>query len=148
MSRSIAQSYMITDVHSWEMSTIGHPLSDLANVLQPWTIVGMSSSAADKLLLPFHTTVGIAGLPTIAECLGWYSQVAGWDPQPEMMWADAFSLFRMSVVRQGITARHAVRQASGGTAVEIGRGMSVCAALTLRLISAMRDRQLKTRLRL
>lgn len=130
------------------MSTIGHPLSDIANILQPWTILAMSSSAARQLLLPFQTTAGIVGLPSIPDCLEWYANVAGWDPQPEMIWADAFSLFRMSVVRQGITARHATRQASGSTAVEIGRGMSVCVALTLRLISEMRDMQTNGRARL
>ncbi|CAI7579995.1 unnamed protein product [Penicillium manginii] len=138
----------VIGILDWEMSTIGHPLSDIANILQPWTILAMSSSAAHQLLLPFQMTAGIVGLPSIPDCLEWYANVAGWDPQPEMIWADAFSLFRMSVVRQGITARHASRQASGSTAVEIGRGMSVCVALTLRLISKMRDMRTNGRARL
>ncbi|KAJ5713996.1 uncharacterized protein N7483_011177 [Penicillium malachiteum] len=138
----------VIGILDWEMSTIGHSLSDIANVIQPWTILSMSSFAAQQLLLPFQPTAGIMGLPSILDCLEWYASVAGWDPQSEMIWADAFSLFRMSAVRQGISARHATRQASVSTAVEIGRGMSVCAALTLRLVSKMRDMQTNGRARL
>lgn len=56
-----------------------------------------------------------------------------------MTWADAFSLFRMSVVRQGITARYAARQASSSNALDIGRGMLTCAQLTQTLIRRMKE---------
>lgn len=101
--------------------------------------MAMSSSAAKDLLLPVQSTSEIAGLPSISQCLAWYRMVAGWDPRPEMTWADAFALFRMSIVRQGITARHAARQASSSTALEIGRGMSVCVRLTQDLIKRIKD---------
>lgn len=130
------------------MSTVGHPLSDIANLLQPWTVMAMSSTAAKRLLLPVQSTSGIAGLPSISECLVWYRMVAGWNAEPEMMWADAFALFRMSVVRQGIAARHAARQASSSTAAEMGRGMSVCVRLTQVLISQMKEMKMEPRARL
>lgn len=130
------------------MSTIGHPLSDIANLLQPFTLVTISPAAAKDLLVPFQSISEVPGLPPIAECLFWYRNVAGWNPVPEMIWANAFSLFRMSVVRQGITARYAARQASGSTAIEIGRGMFTCSRLTLSLIRMIKEAQAEPRVRL
>lgn len=130
------------------MSTIGHPLSDIANLLQPFTIVTESSTAAKELLVPFQSMSEIPGLPTFAECLFWYRTVAGWNPVSDITWANAFSLFRMSVVRQGITARYATRQASGSTAIEIGRGMSASSRLTLALIRRIKEAGYEPRVRL
>ncbi|KAJ6016816.1 hypothetical protein N7451_000195 [Penicillium sp. IBT 35674x] len=138
----------VVGILSWESSTIGHPLSDLANLLQPWTVSEMSSTAAEILSLPSRSPAGIVGLPSISDCLTWYSKVAGWNPEAEMRWADAFALFKMSVLRQGITARSAVQQESTTADVEAGRGISVCAALTLRMISHMRDIHVHSRARL
>lgn len=106
----------------------------------------MSSTAAETLSL--RSPAGVVGLPSISDCLTWYSKVAGWNPEAEMRWADAFALFRMSVLRQGISARVAVQQNSTTADVESGRGVSVCAALTLRMISKMRDIHVHSRARL
>lgn len=51
----------------------------------------------------------------------------------------AFSLFRMSVVRQGIAARYATRQTSSGNAREIDRGMLSCTQLTQALIRRLKS---------
>lgn len=127
---------------SWEMSTIGHPLSDLANVLHPWAVLDISADATQKLQLisPHHSQ--LTGLPSILECLSWYQLVAGWSPEPEITWANAFALFRMSVVRQGITARYAARQTSSSNALNIGRGMFICAQLAQALIDKMMNTQM------
>ncbi|KAJ5660934.1 APH-domain-containing protein [Penicillium longicatenatum] len=138
----------VIGILNWESSTIGHPLSDLASLLQPWTIAEMSSSAAETLSLPSRSPAGVVGLPSITECLAWYSRVAGWNPQAEIMWANSFALFKMSVLRQGINARFAVQRNSSTADVQAGRGTSVCAALTLRMISRMRDIHVHTRARL
>ncbi|KAJ5622910.1 hypothetical protein N7490_011515 [Penicillium lividum] len=113
----------IIGILSWEMSTIGHPLADLANLFQPRKILEMSSSAADTLSLPSQSAATIVGLPSISECLTWYSEVAGWNPQAEMMWADAFALFHMSVLRQGMIRSHGSRQSSSSV-VDADRGIS------------------------
>ncbi|KAJ5768913.1 hypothetical protein N7520_003472 [Penicillium odoratum] len=113
----------IIGILSWEMSTIGHPLVDLANLFQARKILEMSSSAADTLSLPSQSAATIMGLPSVSECLAWYSEVAGWNPQAEMMWADAFALFQMSVLRQGMIRSHVARQ-SGNSVVDTDRGIS------------------------
>ncbi|KAK8049465.1 acyl-CoA dehydrogenase family member 11 [Apiospora phragmitis] len=107
----------VIGILDWEMSTVGHPLSDLANIMHPFYIAsgdGSSGSSAmrhagsSEAFLPGRTP----GLPAPAELMGWYAATAGWDPRPEMNWAVAFSVFRLSAICQGIAARVATRQAS------------------------------------
>lgn len=90
------------------MSTIGHPVSDLANLLNPY-ITASSGPNPHLGFIPGATP----GLPSQAQVVSWYSEVGGWDPERELTWGTAFSMFRQSVVMQGIAARVAQRQASG-----------------------------------
>ena len=113
---------VVTDnLQSWEMSTIGHPLSDVVNLVTPWTettnSVGVSSQTE------FLRGKGPPGLPTVDQCVAWYRELAGWDPEPGLAWGKAFRTFRTTVVMQGIGARYAARQASGGRAKEYGLQM-------------------------
>lgn len=104
------------------MSTIGHPLSDLCNLLQPYTTAtnekaqalksGTGSGQARDEFIPERTP----GLPTKEQCMAWYAEVAGFDLQPEIVWGDAFTLFKGAIIMQGIAARYAVRQASSAKA--------------------------------
>ncbi|KAL4937887.1 hypothetical protein BDV06DRAFT_232251 [Aspergillus oleicola] len=117
----------------WEMSTIGHPLADIANIVHPWTVNAISSNAARELYLP-HEVEHIEGLPSIAQCVTWYAREAGWDPAPELRWAEAFCLFRLNIIYQGIAARYAARQATGGKARELGQAMYPSAELAKQVI--------------
>jgi len=105
------------------MSTIGHPLSDLCNLLQPYAL-GVSERAravgrGNAAFLPNQTP----GLPTKEECIGWYREVAGWDPTPDITWGEAFALYRLTIIMQGIAARYAARQASSARASEYAANM-------------------------
>ncbi|KAL4798520.1 kinase-like domain-containing protein [Aspergillus venezuelensis] len=117
----------------WEMSTIGHPLADIANIIHPWTVNAISTKAARELYL-VHDIEHIMGLPSIAQCLEWYASEAGWDPAPELRWAEAFCLFRLSIIYQGIAARYAARQATGGKARELGQARYPSAELAKKVI--------------
>jgi len=93
------------------MSTIGHPLSDLVNLLMPFEMV----TAPKDLKLnnnPAFLPKATPGLPSKSQLMSWYAEVAGWDPTPDVTWADAFSVYKGAVIMQGIAARYAVRQAS------------------------------------
>lgn len=102
------------------MSTIGHPLSDLCNLLTPF--LTSASDLAKKIgrgndaFAPGKTP----GLPTKEQCIAWYGEVAGWDPTPDMTWGDAFGIYRGSIIMQGIAARYAMRVASSAKATEYG----------------------------
>lgn len=108
----------------------------------------MSPAAARDLLLTVDTIPGHDGLPSIPQCLAWYRAMAGWSPKSEMASAEAFSLFRMSFLRQGIAARYATRQTSSSNAREAGRGMLTCAQLTQALIRRVKEQQEGARSRL
>jgi aminoglycoside phosphotransferase (APT) family kinase protein len=95
------------------MATIGHPLSDLANFTTPYAL------AKDKNGLRYHPGFipgATPGLPTEQQIIQWYTEVAGWDPTPDMAWGTAFGIFRGSIIMQGIAARYARRQASSANA--------------------------------
>ncbi|KAL4908671.1 hypothetical protein BDW74DRAFT_175353 [Aspergillus multicolor] len=135
----------IIGILDWEMSTIGHPLADIANVVHPWTVNAISPSAARQLSLP-HDIERIKGLPSIPQCLDWYASAAEWDPTPELRWAEAFCLFRLSIIYQGISARYAARQASSTQAKERGKAMYPSAELAKKVIGDIKARTSGARL--
>lgn len=93
------------------MSTIGHPLSDITNILNPY-ITASSGPNPHIGFIPGATP----GLPTQDQVVSWYREVAGWNPEPDLTWGTAFSMFRQSVIMQGIAARVAQGQASSAEA--------------------------------
>ena len=98
----------------WELSTIGHPLSDLANLTQPLLL-----SAEAQFTEPHPN----GHFPPLETVLQWYTAVAGWDPTPDFSFANAFCLWRTSIISQGIAARNARGQASSSEAQKYGQKM-------------------------
>jgi aminoglycoside phosphotransferase (APT) family kinase protein len=98
------------------MSTIGHPLSDLVNLLNPWNLRDVPGQ---NVLHKFHDGV-TPGLPTEQQVVKWYAEVAGWDPSADVPFGKAFGVFKATFIYQGIAARYAVRQASSAHAKENG----------------------------
>jgi aminoglycoside phosphotransferase (APT) family kinase protein len=94
------------------MSTIGHPLSDLVNLLNPYSLKDRN----EVKHLPKFREGQTPGLPTQQQLLKWYAEIAGWDPSPDMAYGVAFGFFRATCIYQGIAARYAVRQASSAKA--------------------------------
>jgi aminoglycoside phosphotransferase (APT) family kinase protein len=134
------------------MSTIGHPLSDLSNLIVPWTISSFStdrrnshpafapsSFSSSSLSSLSATNSAFPGLPTRAQCVAWYRNVAGWDPTPEIPWGAAFAMFRDSIIFQGIAARYAKRQASSAQAKQVGEEMKPAAEICWSLIKEARQ---------
>jgi aminoglycoside phosphotransferase (APT) family kinase protein len=116
------------------MSTIGHPLSDLSNLLAPYVTASspkaLSIGRANKAFQPGAT----AGLPSKDQLITWYSEVAGWDPRLDMTWGDAFGTYRAAIIMQGIAARFALRQASSAKAMEYGAHMAPMAEIAWDLV--------------
>ncbi|KAF2397380.1 APH-domain-containing protein [Trichodelitschia bisporula] len=113
----------VIGILDWEMATIGHPLSDLSNLLSPYTTAAVRASAGPaaegtRINPAFSPDANYPGLPSKAECVAWYRETAGWDPAPEMTWGDAFGVFRGCIIMQGIAARYAMRVASSARAQE------------------------------
>jgi aminoglycoside phosphotransferase (APT) family kinase protein len=101
------------------MSTIGHPLSDLVNLLIPYSLRDLPG----RHELSKFKDGATPGLPTQDQLLKWYAEIAGWDPSPDIPFGKAFGIFRATFIYQGIAARYAVRQASSAQAKEMGSQM-------------------------
>jgi aminoglycoside phosphotransferase (APT) family kinase protein len=103
----------VIGVLDWELSTIGHPLSDLSNLLQPFYIP--ANNQFD--MLGFKDSQEALPVPEANELIQVYCQHMG-QPYPidRWMFAVAFSFFRLAVILQGIAARVARKQASSAQA--------------------------------
>jgi len=107
----------ILAVLDWELSTLGHPLVDLA-----------------YLCMRYHLSAeqfrGLAGLdlaalqiPGEAECVSDYCRRRGRAPVAPQDWTYylAFNMFRLTGILQGVLARAIQGNASSATALEAGR---------------------------
>ncbi|KAI7877153.1 kinase-like protein [Lichtheimia hyalospora FSU 10163] len=119
----------VIGVLDWELSTIGHPLSDLSNLLQPFYI------PAAAPIPGFKNHVGPLPIPGAEELMQVYCKHVG-RPYPIDRWlfAVAFSFFRLSVILQGIAARVARRQASSAQAKRHAENFKPLAYLALEIV--------------
>lgn len=139
----------VIGILDWEMSTIGHPLSDLVNVLSPFTMALMTSPPSRNQDLEFphfpdsHKFLPgkTPGLPTYEELLAWYVDENGgaYDPRPDMSWGSAFGTLRAAAIMQGIAARVARRQASSEVAHQFAGSFRTLGELTWRLVEEERS---------
>jgi len=96
----------VIGILDWELSTIGHPLSDVSNLTMPWAAARESLEYATDgdggdgqrrrrerdEFIPGREE----GLPSREEVINWYSEAAGWDPKEFSDYGDAFTMFRVS----------------------------------------------------
>jgi aminoglycoside phosphotransferase (APT) family kinase protein len=103
----------VVGVLDWELSTLGHPLADLAYSALAWRLLPteyMGMRGADFEAL---------GIPTEAAYLQRYYDRMGDDARVEPFHY-AFALFRLAVIFEGIAARAHAGQASSANAAEVG----------------------------
>jgi aminoglycoside phosphotransferase (APT) family kinase protein len=107
----------ILAVLDWELSTLGHPLVDLAYLCTRYHL------SAEQFR-------GLAGLdcaalriPSEAECVADYCRRRGRAPVAPRDWTYylAFNMFRLTGILQGVLARALQGNASSATALEAGR---------------------------
>ena len=123
----------VVGILDWELSTLGHPLSDLCNLISPYLFAhnpdaSLSPNAED--FLPGATD----GLLSEAEAVAIYEKAVGF-PVEGVKWGAAFTLCRNSVIVQGITARAARKQASSANAGSYEKLTPKLAALATRLVA-------------
>lgn len=125
----------VIGILDWEMSTVGHPLSDLANFLNGFYTVSIRPKYMSDSFAP-GVTPGLPAPETIAK---WYADAAGWDPRPEIDWAMAFSVFRSSAICQGIAARYATRQASSEQAKNYADALQPLGGLAWSMVEKAKE---------
>lgn len=136
----------VIGILDWEMSTIGHPLSDLNNVLGPFLTASSQKALAIGRAHKGFQPGATPGLPSRDQLVEWYTAEAGWDPKPDFTWGDAFSTYRSAIIMQGIAARYALRQASSTQAQEYGKMMKPYAEIAWDLVQEYKKGHEKARL--
>jgi aminoglycoside phosphotransferase (APT) family kinase protein len=121
----------VVAVLDWELSTIGHPLSDLAfNCMTYHLPAGHPISAGFV-----GVDLAALGLPTEAQYLEAYARRTGRDPRPDWQFCMVFSLFRIAAIQQGVYARALQGNASSSTASLFGESYQVVARAAERLLT-------------
>lgn len=115
-------------VLDWELSTLGHPLADVAYSSMPWL------TEPDVFEGLRGLDLAALGLPTQNAYLEAYRQASG-RSAPVLPFHHAFSLFRFAVILEGITARVKAGNASGEDALAVGRLSSRFARYAAELIA-------------
>ncbi len=88
----------IAAVLDWELSTLGHPLADLAYNCLPYRFTQDWEGLAGKNLAEL-------GIPTEQEYVAAYCRRTGRAAIPDLEFCLAFSMFRLSAIAQGIMGR-------------------------------------------
>jgi aminoglycoside phosphotransferase (APT) family kinase protein len=104
----------IIAVLDWELSTLGHPLSDLAYNCMPYRLPADSMEGFEGADL-----AGL-GMPSEAEYLAAYCRRTGRDGIENWDFYVAFSMFRLSAIAQGIMGRFIAGTANDPHARERG----------------------------
>ncbi len=101
-------------VLDWELSTVGHPLADLAYNCMPYYF--------DHDTLDGYRGLDLApeGYPSEEECVAAYCRHTGRDSIPDWNFYLAFSIFRIAAICQGIMGRVRDGTAAGANAAERG----------------------------
>ena len=119
----------IAAVVDWELSTLGHPLSDLGYFCM-------------ALRLPRNPALpGLAGLnrndlgiPSEESILQRYSELTGRDIPEDWPFVLAFSFFRLAAIAQGVAKRAEQGNASSEQAIQAGQMTALLAQMGLKVL--------------
>jgi aminoglycoside phosphotransferase (APT) family kinase protein len=104
----------ILAVIDWELSTLGHPLSDLAYVsmLHHVELPGMGGLRGND---PAQS-----GIPSDDDYIARYCELTGRSGVADFEYHEAFSLFRLAAIAQGVYKRSLLGNASSESASRFG----------------------------
>lgn len=113
----------------WELSTLGHPFSDLAFQVTQWQLsnrgVMQGLGGVDRASL---------GIPDDRQFVARYCELMGLDHIPDWDFQVAFCLFRLIAIVQGVRKRAQQGNAANTRAAEVGELVVPMAALALDVL--------------
>ncbi|KAJ2712087.1 hypothetical protein H4R19_002937 [Coemansia spiralis] len=135
----------VIGILDWEMSTLGNPRSDVANLLQPLMLPFRGADSKEATVLQGlrgapaaeHAPSEQALLERYCRAVGRVGPLVGWD------FARVFGLFRNAVIQQGVAARVARGQASSAIAHVVGRSFPETMAYTMAIVDRSQARPSK-----
>ncbi|KAK5086603.1 hypothetical protein LTR64_000587 [Lithohypha guttulata] len=140
----------VVAILDWEMSTIGHPLSDFVNLVGPYTWsmgeAKLQGGTGTTRARPEFEPGATPGLPRLEQLVEWYKEETGYDLAQDLTWGSAFSGFRGAIIMQGIAARYAQRQASSSKAMEYGSQMRPYAIWAWSCVESIKNSTSKSKL--
>lgn len=101
-------------VIDWELSTLGHPLSDLAYTCMLYDV--MLPKIGGLAGVDFDTS----GIPDESAFVARYCELLGRDSVPDLSYYKAFSVFRLAAIAQGVYKRSLDGNASSTEAAMFG----------------------------
>lgn len=112
----------------WELSTLGHPLADLAYTSMGWLVQ-----------TPFHGPLGLvagpeSGIPTMDEFVADYCELTGTPTIENWSFYLAFSLFRSASIVQGVYKRGIEGNASSQKALMLGMFVKILGDQAWKLV--------------
>ncbi|HSN81000.1 MAG TPA: phosphotransferase [Polyangiales bacterium] len=115
-------------VIDWELSTLGHPLSDLAYTCMLYDVMlpkigGLAGVNFEK-----------SGIPSEDAFVDRYCELAGRDGVPDLAYYKAFSLFRLAAIAQGVYKRSIDGNASSPEASLFGAAVPHLAGIACGLV--------------
>jgi len=115
-------------VLDWELSTLGHPLADLAYSCMLYDVV------APKIGGLLGCDFAATGIPTEAEYVAHYCELTGRAAAGELPYYKAFSMFRIAAIAQGVYKRSLQGNASSDDAGMYGAAVAQLSAIACRLV--------------
>jgi aminoglycoside phosphotransferase (APT) family kinase protein len=116
-------------VLDWELSTLGHPLADLAYLCQVYHV----ETPYQRALAGAAGTE--SGIPTEMETVELYCRLTGRSELSDWSFYVAFSMFRLAAIAQGVYRRGLDGNASSTRALELGRLVRIEAEAACKLLS-------------
>jgi aminoglycoside phosphotransferase (APT) family kinase protein len=117
-------------VIDWELSTLGHPLADLAYTCMLYDIA--IPGRGGLLGVDFEAS----GIPSEERFVARYCELTGRDGAPGFAYYKAFSLFRLAAIAQGVYKRSLQGNASSDDAALFGAAVAHLSAIARRLVGA------------
>ena len=118
-------------VLDWELSTLGHPLADLAYCCIPYHLPQDDTGTKGLVGIDLEKR----GIPSEGEFIRRYCNATGRDNIVQWPFYVAFSMFRLAAILQGVYARAIQGNASSANALTVGARAALLATTAAKLVS-------------